>query len=213
MADSGLVTLVRDVTAVARERQITVKSAGLAYHAFNTLVPLVILLLVGITLLDALEPLVRALESATGLEGAVTDDGLESVTGNGGGNLVRAGILALVILLWSAVRLFQAVNSAFTDVYGARKDQSYVENAVTVTIVTIVNAALVTATLAVGVTLVGVLGVSLSILVGGVRAVVVSSLLLALLLTGLFLPMYYLFPQPDVSIGEVLPGTVFAALS
>ncbi|MFC4543147.1 YihY/virulence factor BrkB family protein [Halosolutus amylolyticus] len=213
MADSGVVALVRDVTAVARERQISVKSAGLAYHAFNTLVPLVILLLVGITVVDALEPLVRTLESAMGLEGTVTGDGLEGVTGDGSTDLVRAGLLAFVILLWSAARLFQAVNSAFTDVYGARREQSYVGNAARVTIVTAVNAALATATFAVGVALVGVVGVSLSIFLGGVLAAAASSLLLAVVLCALFLPMYYLFPHTGVSIGEVLPGTAFAALS
>ncbi|WP_247002347.1 YihY/virulence factor BrkB family protein [Halosolutus gelatinilyticus] len=213
MADPGLVTLVRDVTAVARERQISVTSAGLAYHAFNTLVPIVILLLVGAALVDAFDPLVRAIESATGFEGAATDDGLEGMTGDGSAALIRAAVLALLILLWSAIRLFQAVNSAFTDVYGAREEQSYVTNAVTVTIVTVLNAALVATTLAVGVALVGIVGVSLSVLSSGVPAAAASSLLLAALLCGLFLPMYYLFPQSDVSIREVLPGTAFAALS
>ncbi|MXV61995.1 YihY/virulence factor BrkB family protein [Natronorubrum sp. JWXQ-INN-674] len=211
MAESRL-SLVRDVAAVARERQISVKSAGLAYHGFNTLVPLVILALVGITLVDALEPLVAALESATGLEGMVTDGGLEELAGNGADRM-RAALLALIILLWSAVRLFQAVNSAFTDVYGSRKKESYVNTAATVTLVTAVDVVLVTATVAVGVALVSVVGISLSVLVGGVWATAASAVLLAGLLLAVFIPMYYLFPQPDVSVGEVLPGTAFAALS
>ena len=212
-AGAGRLALVRDVAAVARERQISVTSAGLAYHAFNTLVPLVILLLVGVTLVDALEPLLRGLEEATGLGGTVTEGGLEEATADGGVDRTRAALLALFILLWSAVRLFQAVNSAFTDVYGSRKRESYVDAAATVTLVTALYVVLVTATLSVGVALVGVVGVSLSVLVGGIWATVVSSALLAALLVAVFLPMYYLFPQPDVSITEVLPGTVFAALS
>ncbi len=214
MADSSrsYVELVRDVTAVARERQISVKSAGLAYHGFNTLVPLVILALVAITLVDALEPLVVALESATGLEGAVTDGGLEEVAGSAGDRL-RAAILAFLILLWSAVRLFQAVNSAFTDVYGSRMQESYVNTAAMVTLVTALDVVLVTLTVAVGVVLVSVVGISLSVFLGGVAATAATAALLAALLTAVFLPMYYLFPQVDVSVTEVLPGTVFAALS
>lgn len=211
-SSSSLFSLLRDVTAVSRERQISVKSAGLAYHAFNTLVPLVILLLVGITLVDALEPLVEALEGATGLEGMVTDGGVDEMAG-GAGDRLRAALLALVVLLWSAARLFQAVNSAFTDVYGSRKDQSYAASAATVTVVTAVNTVLLTATVAVGVALVGVLGVSVSVLVGGLAATAVSSVALAGLLLVIFLPMYYLFPQADVSVREVLPGTAFAALA
>ena len=212
MADSSLSSLVRDVAAVARERQISVKSAGLAYHGFNTLVPLVILALVAVTLADAFEPLVTALESAAGLEGVVTDEGLEEMAGSGADRM-RAALLALIILLWSAVRLFQAVNSAFTDVYGSRKRESYVNTAATVTLVTALNVVLVTATLAIGVALVSVVGISLSILVGGVLATAASAVVLAGLLLAVFLPMYYFFPQPDVSVGEVLPGTAFAALS
>ncbi|SDJ45555.1 YihY/virulence factor BrkB family protein [Natronorubrum texcoconense] len=212
MADSSLPSLARDVAAVARERQISVKSAGLAYHGFNTLVPLVILALVAVTLVDALEPLVTAMESAAGLEGVVTDDGIEELAGNGA-DRTRAALLALIILLWSAVRLFQAVNSAFTDVYGSRKRESYMNTAATVTLVTALNVVLVTATLAVGVTLVSVVGISLSILVGGILATAASAVVLAGLLLAVFLPMYYFFPQPDVSVVEILPGTAFAALS
>ena len=212
MADSSPRSIVRDVAAVARERQISVTSAGLAYHAFNTLVPLVVLALVAVTLVDSLEPLVSALETATGLEGIVTGDGLEGAVGTDV-DRTRAAVLAVAILLWSAVRLFQAVNSVFTDVYGSRKKQSYVTTAATVTLVTALNVVLVTATVAVGVMLVGVVGISLSVLVSGFWMADASSVLLVGLLMAVFLPMYYLFPQPDVSVGEVLPGTVFAALS
>ncbi|WP_306052869.1 YihY/virulence factor BrkB family protein [Natronococcus wangiae] len=212
MSRSHWLELASDVTAVARERQLSVKSAGLAYHAFNTLVPLVILVLVGATLVDALEPILRALESATGLEGAVTEDGIEEAAGTAG-DRVRAASLALVILLWSAARLFQAVNSAFTDVYDSRDDQSYVGNVVTVTAVTVVNAVLLTATFALGVALVSVVGVSLPVRAGGMPAAVGSAVVLAAVLPGVFFPMYYLFPQADVSAAEVLPGTAFAALS
>ncbi|RQG99070.1 YhjD/YihY/BrkB family envelope integrity protein [Natrarchaeobius oligotrophus] len=214
MADSSPVAFVRDVAAVARERQISVKSAGVAYHAFNTLVPLVILLLVGVTIVDSLEPLLEAVESATGLEGAVTDGGVDEVAG-GAVDRTRAALLALVVLLWSAARLFQAVNSAFTDVYGARRDVSYANVAAAVTVVTALDVVLVTTTVAVGVALVGAVGVSISIHLAGVGvwAVVLATAALAVLLTAVFLPMYYLFPQPDVSIREVLPGTIFAALA
>ncbi|WP_049927627.1 YihY/virulence factor BrkB family protein [Halopiger goleimassiliensis] len=202
--------IVRDVAAVARERQISVKAAGLAYHAFNTLVPLVVLALVAATLVDALEPVLHGLEGAAGVDGVVTDGGLEGATGV---DRTRAAVLAVAILLWSAVRLFQAVNSAFTDVYGARKEQSSLAAATTVTLVTALEVAFVTGTVAVAVALVSVVGVSLSVFVGGLAARVASTVALLGLLIAVFAPMYYLFPQADVSAREILPGTVFAALS
>ena len=211
MADSSRLALVRDVVAVAHERQLSVTAAGLAYHAFNTLVPLVILALVGASLADGLEPLVSTLETAVGLEGTVTDGGLEGMTN--GGARTRAALLAVAVLLWSAVRLFQAINSAFTDVYGGRTDESYVTTAATVTLVTALYTVLVTVTIAVGVALVTVVGISLSVVVNGGWTTAGSTLLLTGLLLAVFLPMYYLFPQPDVSVAEVLPGTAFAAVS
>ncbi|WP_323172532.1 YihY/virulence factor BrkB family protein [Natrialba sp. PRR66] len=217
MADSRTRTasslaLVRNVVAVARKYQLSVISAGLAYHAFNALVPLIILLLVGMSLVDALEPLLRAVEAATELEGVLTHDAI-LVTGTTDTNIMRAGTLAFVILLWSGARLFRAVNSAFAEIYGARKTQSSVANAATVTLVTAVNAALLTATVALGVTLVSVVGVSRSVFVGGAVATAASSVLLASLLFAVFFPMYYLFPPAGVSAGEVLPGALFASLS
>ncbi|ELY95870.1 hypothetical protein [Natrialba taiwanensis] len=83
-------------------------SAGFAYHAFNALVPLLILLLVGMSLVDALEPLLRAVEAATELEDVLTHDAI-LVTGTTDTNIVRAGTLVFVILLWSGVRLFRAL--------------------------------------------------------------------------------------------------------
>jgi membrane protein len=212
MSRSRWIELVRDVMDVARERQLSVKSAGLAYHAFNTLVPLVILVLVGATLVDAFEPLLEGIANAFELEDVLTDEMLEEAAGDSGAQL-RAAVLALVILLWSAARLFQAVNSAFTDVYDSRDDQSYVGSVATVTAVTVVNATLVTLTVVLAVVLVSVVGVSFPARTDGLLAAIGSAVALAILLPVVFFPMYYLFPQVDVSVREVLPGTVFAALS
>ena len=209
----GIVPLLYDVVAVARERQVGITAAGLAYHGFNTLVPLGILLLVGVTLIDGLEVVLAGVETATGLDAAVSRDALDSATGDGGSDRLRAAVLALGILLWSAVRLFRAVNGAFTDVYGSRAEQSPVSATLTASLITAVNVVLVTLTVAVGVMLVSVVGVSLSLLVDGLTGTTAGSIVLAGLLAAIFLPMYFLFPEADVSVREVLPGTAFAAAS
>ncbi|SEW11673.1 YihY/virulence factor BrkB family protein [Natrinema salifodinae] len=211
MKRERLADLARDVAAVARERQLGVVAAGLAYHVFNTLVPLVILALVAVSLVDALEPVLNALVRGTGLEGAPSDANLADLAGDGSAR-TRAALLATGILFWSATRLFQAVNSAFTGIYDARKEQSYVTAATTVTLVTVCNAVLLTVTVAVGVALVGVVGVRLPAGDGPVLALL-SPLALVALLFAVFLPMYYLFPTPDVSVREIVPGTAFAALA
>ncbi|WP_226480049.1 YihY/virulence factor BrkB family protein [Natrinema amylolyticum] len=212
MRASSLTGLAHDIAAVARERQLSVTAAGLAYHAFNTIVPLVILSLVGVSLVDSLGPVLELLVRGTGLEDSVTGSDLEAVTGDGGGR-TRAALLASGIFLWSAARLFQAANSAFTDIYDDRREQSYVDAATTVTLVTVLNAVLLTATVAAGVALVGVVGIRLPASNGGPLTTLLSTVALAALLFVVFLPMYYLFPHPEVSLREVVPGTAFAALS
>lgn len=198
----AVVAFLSDVVAVSRERQLSVKSAGLAYHAFNTLVPLIILLLVGVSVVDALDTVLRTLESVSGLDAAATEGTLDEVTGNGGGRL-RATGLAFVILAWSGVRLFQAINSTFTAVYGSRRRQSLSD--------AVIEVLLSSMTVVVVVALVGVVGVGLSLVVDGLWWRLLSPVLLFGLLVAAFLPMYYVYPQTDVSIREVLPGTAFAA--
>lgn len=209
---SSVRSLAAEVAAVARERQLSVTSAGLAYHSFNTLVPLVILLLVAVTVVDSLELVLDALETATGLEETINRDQLAAAAG-GGANRTRAALIALGIFLWSATRLFRAVNSAFTSVYGSRRSQSSIEAARSTSLVTILYTILLTATVAVGVALVGFLGISVSLFFTGPLAMGVSSLVLMGLLFVLFVPMYYVFPEPDVSVREILPGTAFTAVA
>ncbi|MCU4742852.1 YihY/virulence factor BrkB family protein [Natronoglomus mannanivorans] len=200
----ALIGFCYDIVAVSRERQLSVKSAGLAYHAFNTLVPLVILLLVGVTVVDALDAVLETLESLSGLDAAATQGALDEVTGDdGGASRLRATGLAFVILAWSGVRMFQAVNSTFTAVYGSRRSQSLV-SAVT-------DVLLSSVTVVVAVALVTVVGVGLSFVIDGLWWHLLSPFLLFGLLVAAFLPMYYVYPQTDVTVREVLPGTAFAA--
>ena len=197
--------LIRDVIAVARERRLSVTAAGLAFHTFNTLVPLVILLLVGVTLVGALEHVLEALETAAGGEAGTTRDELDRLTGDGGRDRLRATFIALIIFAWSAVRLFQAVNSAFTGVYGSRKQQTILGSASTL--------ALIVATVVVGVGLVAVLGVGIALFVDGIGVTLLTLPVLLASLVATFLPMYYFFPHADVSVREILPGTLLAAAS
>ncbi|KDE59048.1 ribonuclease BN [Halostagnicola sp. A56] len=212
MSWSNVRSLVAEITAVARERRVGVTAAGLAYHSFNALVPLVILLLVAVTVVDSLETVVDSLETMTGLEGVIDREHLDAVT-SAGGNRTRAALLASGIFFWSSIRLFRAVNSAFTAVYGSRRTQSSLEAARSASLVTGLYTVLLVATVAVAVALVGALGVSASLIFTGPLATGASLLVLTGLLFVLFLPMYYVFPQPNVSICEIVPGTAFAAVT
>lgn len=198
-----LVTISRTTITVAREHQVSVAAASLGYHAFNTLIPLLLFLFIGLSMLGELGGAARAAEALTGVSASQAESSLQSMTQNSQGRF-RAAVLAFLILAWSAVRTFRTTNAAFERVYG-RHEFGLVEQ--------VVDVALVSVTVPLALALVGIVGVAVSVLVDGLLWRLLSPLLLLVALIVAFLPVYYLLPDPEVSLREVLPGTVFAAVA
>jgi membrane protein len=195
---------LKTAAAVGRERQITVTAAGLAFYAFNSLIPLLLLLAIAISIAYGPETTAGALESVTGLHAAETEGVIEEVGGEGSGR-GRAGLIAAGIFLYSTVTMVQAVNMTFSAVYGTRKERSVRRKAT--------DTALIFATVTVSLALLGVLGVALALLVENVLVSVLSVPLLFGAFLCSFLPMYHRFPSERVSVREALPGAAFSALA
>lgn len=196
--------VARTVVGVARERQITVMAAGLAYYAFNSLIPLFLLVFIGVSTFHDVAFVSRVLTATTGIPASQIQGALQSAIGNGAGRR-RAAVLAALILLWSAVRMFQAVHDAFAEMYGDGDALTFLGQ--------IRDVAVMLLTIALAMAATTVVGVSLSFVVKGLAWRVLSPLLLFVLLLAVFVPMYYLFPHVDVSVREILPGAVFAAVA
>jgi len=197
--------VARTVVAVAREEQITLLAASLAYYLFLALVPLVLFAVIALSLFgDGLLS-----QASTAASGTVLPRGTSVPRGllTRSGGRVRAAALGAVILAWSGLRMFGALDGAFAAVYDEREAISLAGKLIDATLV------LVTVTAAAA----ALAGVSLGIAVvveDGSLLRAVSPLLLFVTLVGTFLPMYYVLPEIDgVSIREVLPGTLFAALA
>ena len=185
------------------EKNVTFMAAGLAYNAFVSLAPLLLLLFI-------------ALNVAGGdLEGQVVDAAeqwlpgpIADVVGQLFGtdpSVGGASVIGLVVLLWGALKIFRGLDTAFSEIYETVDDNSIVDKfrdgvvvlvALVVAVVATVGVSAVVAVFADAVPFLGL--VSPLVLVGGLVAA--------------FLPMYYVFPDADLSVREVLPGTVFAAL-
>ncbi|WP_101294563.1 YihY/virulence factor BrkB family protein [Halegenticoccus soli] len=196
------VGVLKAVAAVARERQVTLTAAGLAYHAFNALIPLALLLVVGVSVFEQVDRLMHLLEVVAGVDPARAGSSFRRATATTTGR-ARAAAIAVVILTWSAARMFHAVNTSFSEVYGTRKRRSAGRKAV--------DSAITLATVALAVGLLGVVGVSLSFVFDGVAWAVLSLPLLFLALLFVFVPMYYLFPGKRVTLREALPGALLSA--
>ncbi|WP_256684842.1 YihY/virulence factor BrkB family protein [Halococcus qingdaonensis] len=198
-----LLSIGRTVVAVARQEQITLMAASLAYYLFTALVPLLLFSVIALSLFGhGLLGQLSGTASGTVLPSGVSVP--KTLLANTQGRF-RAAVLGAVILAWSALRTFGALDGAFAAVYDEREEVSIVDKAVDAVVVFVT---------------VGLAAVALA-LVGGALALtvkdrlllrVVSPLFLFVTLAVVFAPLYYLLPEVEgVTLGEILPGTLLSA--
>ena len=205
-------TVTRGVVNGAQSDRITFIAGSLAYYAFISLLPLLLLALVAAsTFGDAgtVEALVsRATETLGEQAGVVVRDALTGAAGRGG-----ATVLGVAVLLWSGLKLFRGLDIAFSEVYGAPGPESLLDQLRNAAVTLVAVGVAVAATVAVGalIALSGVGGVLEGLGGTGVVAAL-GTLTLVAGLTVAFLPLYYLLPGTDVSVREAVPGAVFAAV-
>lgn len=189
-----------DVVAVARHAQVSMLAAGLAYFGFASLLPFTLLVVIAMTTLGGEELAEQFFTVAISILGEQFGTLLTEAAFAGGPRHLTA-FVSVIVLAWSWVRLFQSSESAFAAVYGERKQQSLRA--------TFRDAVLVFATNVVAMMLL----VGISILYGLTQGTVatLAPIVLFVVLTVVFFPMFYVLPEADVTLEEVLPGTVFAA--
>ncbi|WP_226039258.1 YihY/virulence factor BrkB family protein [Natrinema sp. DC36] len=193
-------SVARDVVVVVREQNVAFMAGSIAHAAFLSLLPLLLLLLIVVGavgneyLTDQVVRMARDHLSPAGR--GLVYEALTHASERAG-----ASLIGVASLLWGMVRIFRGLDIAFDELYG-RTESSLREQlvdglvvAVAITIAT-VGTSLATATLA-AVDHPVVIGLTPIVLFGGL---VVS-----------FFPVYYVFPDLDVSAREALPGTVIAA--
>jgi membrane protein len=204
-SSTGLVSTVQSVVGLARERNITFLAASFAYYAFISLFPLLLLAVAvgtavgGQSFADALIGLTKQYLSAEGA--TIVERTVDNTQGAAG-----ASVVGIAILLWSALKLFRGLVLAFEEVYETSPDPGIVQEVKTGTV------ALVGVALGMGL-MVGVGAVLGSPALANVPYLdLVGGLTLVVGLVVAFLPLYYVLPPVDVSVREVLPGTVVAAV-
>lgn len=202
----GVLRVVRRVGGVARERNITFLAASVAYYAFVSLVPLLLLVLVVGNLVGGesfARLLVRRVESLLSSSG---QDVLRTALTNSQGR-TGAGVVGLLTLTWSALRLFRGLDLAFAEAYGTASDPSLVKQVLDGVVTIVLLALTVGLMVAVGY-VVRLPAVAEALPVPNV----VGTLALFVGLVVAFLPLYYVLPPVDVSVREALPGALFAGV-
>jgi YihY family inner membrane protein len=202
--------VVKATVEGVRSDQITFIAASLAYYAFISLLPLMLLGIVAASVIGgeelALQLATRASEAFGPEAGDLVTDTLTDTAAQ-----ASASVVGVVFLAWSGLKLFRGLKVAFATVYGGSMEASFVTQ--------LRDAVVALLGVGLGVAATVVLGLALSFLsraqVVGVSVDLLGLLSLPLLVAGLtaaFLPLYYLLPGVPLSAREALPGAVLAGI-
>ena len=193
----------RRVVGEVRAENVPFMAGSIAYQAFVSLVPLVALVFVAAAVVGdaALADRVIALTGSFLPPSAQRLIRTYIVGDAEGGSGVS--LIGVVTLVWGTLKIFRGLDTAFSEIYETTAKNSLVNQ--------------VTDGLVVLLTLGGAFG--LAVVATTVFAVLdvpfIGLLTPVLLVVGLsvaFFPMYYLFPDVDVSARQVVPGVVVAAV-
>ena len=194
---------MRAIVAEAREQQITFLAASIAYYAFVSVIP-ALLLAVAIASFVGGPALVESVRQS--LQGFLTDEAqsvvvtaLDSASGR-----TSATVVGSLVLLWSTLKVFRGLDEAFSRVYGTAGGRSFLD--------TVVNAVTVLAVIALAVGVMIAVEALLVLFRWVPFADVVGTVVVLLTLVPVFLPLYYVFPDAGVSVREALPGALLVTV-
>jgi membrane protein len=199
----GAVPFAKSVVAGIQEKNVTFMAAGIAYQAFISLIPLLVLVFFLVSFVGD-EALAQQVSSTT--EGflpesgqIILEDGIEGDTGS-----VGTSIIGLVALVWGSLKIFRGLDTAFSEIYASTEENSLVDQ--------LQDGAVVFGTIGVALVAAAMTTIAFAFFPNIPFLGVLNPLLLVVGLTIAFLPMYYFFPDVDVSAREVLPGVIVAAI-
>ncbi|PHQ37667.1 hypothetical protein DJ69_15710 [Halorubrum persicum] len=193
----------RSVVDTALDRQVTFLAAAIAYYAFVSLIPALLLLVVVASAVFG-EAIAAELVAVTGE--FLTPAGEEAVGAavSSAGGRTGASVLGVAVLLWSTLKVFRGLDTAFVTLYGVEGSPDFLKQ--------VTDAASVVFGVGVGIAVMVAVGAFVAAADTVPIVETASVLALPAFLAVVFLPMYYLLPQPAIGIREALPGAVFAAV-
>ncbi|WP_255195182.1 YihY/virulence factor BrkB family protein [Halorarius litoreus] len=203
--------VVSAIVTEVRAENITFMAGSIAYHAFVSLLPFLLLALFLLTRLGGDELASQVIEALvaniTPTAGGANDSARSIaevlvVAARNATESAGLSVLSAAALVWGTLRIFRGLDQAFSDIYESESQNSFVDQVVD------------------GVIVFGAIGIALfavtlaDAFVGlpsfGLGDIVVRPLLSILSIGIALLPMYYVFPDEDVSVREILPGALVA---
>lgn len=195
--------VVRESWEEVRDENVTFMAGSIAYHAFVSMLPLLVFLLVVLAAVGNEEFTARLAELTeqllTPYARELVVESLNVATAQTGLSLVGA-----VTLLWGASKIFRGLDVAFSRIYDSDPSKSLLAK--------FENALIVVFALGGAVTALLVAGLAATFVPDLPFPAVLNPVLLVVSLALAFVPIYYVFPDVELTVGEILPGVVFAAV-
>jgi membrane protein len=201
-AGARAVTLLKAIAHEIRTERVTFMAGSIAYNAFVSMLPLLLLLLAVVSTLgnEQLE------QTLLGITNAAVNPGAGDVlVGELQNASTEVSVIGGAFLVWGALRIFRSLDAAFSDVYETGAENTFADQFTDGLVVLVSMAALLFVAVSLEVRLAPVLDTSAGWLVH--RAVLVVGVGVTLV------PIYYVFPDEDeMALVEVLPGVGVTAV-
>ena len=196
-------TILRAILHEVRTEKLTFLAGSIAYHAFVSILPLLLLVL---TVVERTQNLTLRTSVLRIMEAVLTRQASDVLQRGLADADTSVSIIGVVFLVWGALRIFRGLDTAFSDIYETEAANTFLDQ--------LGDGLLLLVTVALA-----IIAVSLSrsalVSVAGGPGPLASMLRTTVTVVGLFVvlsPMYYIFPDTDVSVAEIVPGTTFAAI-
>ena len=197
------VQILREILHESKSKNVPFMAGSIAYSAFLSLLPLVLLLVIAASVLGG-ETLANQVQAVT--ENYLTPSGQSLLTDSINPDSSQAGvsILGLVVLLWGVLRVFRALDTAFSAIYDTQWKTDLLHQ--------LKDGIVVLASLGIALLVVLVAALSLRLVPNLPFPQLARGALLIFGLSIVFIPIYYVFPDADLPFKMILPGAVFAAV-
>jgi membrane protein len=196
------VSVAKAIVHEIRVERVTFMAGSIAYNAFVSLLPLLLLLIAAVSTLGSQ----RLEETLLGItNAAVTPGAGEVLVQEVRTASTQLSLLGGAFLLWGALRIFRSLDAAFSDIYETAAEETLPDQLLDGVVVFLSMSAVVLV----------VTALETQLPTGAVASGgwLLQRLLLAAGVAVTLVPMYYLFPDEDgMALVEVVPGVCVTAV-
>lgn len=200
--DNGRAVLAAVVREV-RAENVTFMAGSIAYHAFVSILPFLLLMLWILSQVGSRDAAVSLLTAMAGYLGPEQIDQVVDIAVNAT-NTTSLSVISLAVLVWGALRIFRGLDTAFSDIYESETSNDFVDQ--------IRDGVVVFLAVGSGILLVSTAERVIGFPSLGVIGILTRPLVTVLAVAVALLPMFYIFPDEGVTVREVVPGTLVAAV-